>query len=498
MRYRPGKGIGIIRGDLAALLRFDAPSELIDELWTIAGENGDFARVLSAILAQGFDAVGDFALLHRDQGRPTIILRGDVQADDGGEQWSGAGEYPWRHIAVGDSQNIRLSLSTNTSDEVELPLLTGVVHTSSITLANIGEPPLTAPAPAASAQSAAVKHHPNGTATAPPAVAQVAKAPAGPQAATEPSATLHPPPRTAPAPQPASPPPSTPQPASAMAAEPESAAPIPGPPVPGYPTSVTSVPSTPAPAGTGAPAADSMPTDSEPADSEPADSKPADSKPADSEPVDSGPVDSGPAHPVPAPPDPVPAPTNSTPAMVSAHAMPAPSGPAPAVGPSPAHSAPIPTGPMPTAQVPAPAGPPTAVEDSTILMSTPLLQQVLAEAEQAPQYRLRLITGDLVPLDRPVLVGRAPHHAATDPKSGPPPRLVVVPSPQGDISRTHARVEVSQNTVLVTDLDSTNGMQVRSDFRPPQRLHPGVPTRVDVGSVIDLGDGITLTIEVSQ
>ncbi|WP_448629153.1 FHA domain-containing protein [Cellulomonas soli] len=75
------------------------------------------------------------------------------------------------------------------------------------------------------------------------------------------------------------------------------------------------------------------------------------------------------------------------------------------------------------------------------------------------------------------------------------PRLVTVPSPQQDISRTHAEVRVDSGDVLVTDLGSTNGVQVLDEHGQTRRLHPGEPSRVAVGETVDLGDGVTFTVE---
>lgn len=110
-----------------------------------------------------------------------------------------------------------------------------------------------------------------------------------------------------------------------------------------------------------------------------------------------------------------------------------------------------------------------------------------------PAHRLVLSTGLVVSLDRAVLLGRAPQVSRVANRELP--RLVTVPSPQQDISRTHAEVRVEGGDVLVTDLGSTNGVQVQTDGTPARRLHPGEPTRVGEGETVDLGDGVTFTVE---
>jgi hypothetical protein len=104
-----------------------------------------------------------------------------------------------------------------------------------------------------------------------------------------------------------------------------------------------------------------------------------------------------------------------------------------------------------------------------------------------------LSTGVVVDLDRAVLVGRAPQVARVTNRELP--RLVTVPSPQQDISRTHAEVRAEGDVVLVTDLDSTNGVHVARPGQGARRLHPGEPSVVDPGEVVDLGDGVTFTVE---
>lgn len=108
-------------------------------------------------------------------------------------------------------------------------------------------------------------------------------------------------------------------------------------------------------------------------------------------------------------------------------------------------------------------------------------------------HKLRMSSGLLVPLDRAVLIGRAPvvsRVAARD-----LPRLVTVTSPNQDISRTHAQVHTDGEHVLVTDLNSTNGMLLTEPGQAPRRLRSGEPTPISPGALVDLGDGVTFTLE---
>lgn len=108
-------------------------------------------------------------------------------------------------------------------------------------------------------------------------------------------------------------------------------------------------------------------------------------------------------------------------------------------------------------------------------------------------HRIRMASGLVVPLDRAVLIGRAPVVSRVSARDLP--RLVTVASPNQDISRTHAQVRAEGEDVLVTDLNSTNGMLLVEPGQPARRLRPGEATVVVPGAVVDLGDGVTFELE---
>ncbi len=116
-----------------------------------------------------------------------------------------------------------------------------------------------------------------------------------------------------------------------------------------------------------------------------------------------------------------------------------------------------------------------------------------AASSDGAAAQLVLNTGLIVALDRPVLLGRAPQAARVS--SREMPRLVAVPSPQQDISRTHAEVRMDGDDVLVTDLDSTNGVHVLRPGGGARRLRPGEPRVLAADETIDLGDGVTFVVE---
>ena len=75
------------------------------------------------------------------------------------------------------------------------------------------------------------------------------------------------------------------------------------------------------------------------------------------------------------------------------------------------------------------------------------------------------------------------------------PRLVAVPSPEQDISRSHLEIRPEGVSVLVVDLGSTNGSTLLREGQLPVRLHPNEAVLVVEGDVVDLGEGVTVTFE---
>lgn len=70
-----------------------------------------------------------------------------------------------------------------------------------------------------------------------------------------------------------------------------------------------------------------------------------------------------------------------------------------------------------------------------------------------------------------------------------------VPSPSSDISRSHLIVAARDWSVVVTDLHSTNGTTVVPVGEQSFVLANGESVQVDPGTVLDLGDGVSLRIE---
>lgn len=108
---------------------------------------------------------------------------------------------------------------------------------------------------------------------------------------------------------------------------------------------------------------------------------------------------------------------------------------------------------------------------------------------------LRLSSGDIVTLDRGVLLGRAPSVDPTTPVAQRP-HVVKVASPLRDVSRTHLEIHLEGWHVLVRDLATTNGTTVTLPGHGPQRLLANDQQVIEPGTVIALADEVTLTFEL--
>lgn len=113
-----------------------------------------------------------------------------------------------------------------------------------------------------------------------------------------------------------------------------------------------------------------------------------------------------------------------------------------------------------------------------------------------PVAALLLSTGERIDVDRVVVLGRAPE--ARRFTSTEQPRLVTVPSPQQEISSTHLEVRpgsgADHGSAVVTDLGSTNGTVLVQPGLPAESLKPGIPVQLLPGAVVDLGDGLSITV----
>ncbi|HEY0238154.1 MAG TPA: FHA domain-containing protein, partial [Friedmanniella sp.] len=108
---------------------------------------------------------------------------------------------------------------------------------------------------------------------------------------------------------------------------------------------------------------------------------------------------------------------------------------------------------------------------------------------------LRSSNGQTVDMVGSVLVGRAP---SRDRARVEDPTLLTVTSPSHDISRTHLEVFASGWDVGVTDLHSTNGTVLVAPDGSIRTMDPGETAIVELGTSLELADGISVLIDFPQ
>lgn len=124
-----------------------------------------------------------------------------------------------------------------------------------------------------------------------------------------------------------------------------------------------------------------------------------------------------------------------------------------------------------------------------------VLEQQPFEAQRPVLGKLVLSSGGVVPLDRPVIMGRNP--SLPSGYEGELPHLVKLPDPGRDISSQHLEVRLYFWHVILRDLRSTNGTQVKPRGGVPFRLRPHDPIVIEPGSVVSLAGVLSFRYEVS-
>jgi hypothetical protein len=123
-------------------------------------------------------------------------------------------------------------------------------------------------------------------------------------------------------------------------------------------------------------------------------------------------------------------------------------------------------------------------------------QEMAPDVVSQPVASLVFSTGEVLAVDRTVLVGRAPE--ARRFASHDQPHVVTVPSPQQEISSTHLEIRpgagADHGAAIATDLGSTNGTVLALPGLDPEEMKPGIAVSLVPGAVLDLGDGVTIQV----
>jgi hypothetical protein len=110
-----------------------------------------------------------------------------------------------------------------------------------------------------------------------------------------------------------------------------------------------------------------------------------------------------------------------------------------------------------------------------------------SQPEPSPRYGFRVSGGEERRLDSVFYLGRRP--VAPRIPSASPPTLVTVDSRTSAVSAVHLEIRQVGDSVVVTDLGSTNGTVVRTPRGKSERLRGGQSVAVMPGTTVDIGDG---------
>jgi hypothetical protein len=107
--------------------------------------------------------------------------------------------------------------------------------------------------------------------------------------------------------------------------------------------------------------------------------------------------------------------------------------------------------------------------------------------------RLRFSDGTVVELDGPRVIGRSPFLQGT--YGSELPELVVLQSPEQNLSKNHLEIRLQDWRVYAVDLGSSNGTELTLPGRDPQRLFPNQPALLEPGCRLVLGSEVTAEFE---
>lgn len=144
--------------------------------------------------------------------------------------------------------------------------------------------------------------------------------------------------------------------------------------------------------------------------------------------------------------------------------------------------------PEPAVPAPAPAVPTTAPKPAATATNG-----TTASAPASASYAALLLdTGQSIPVNRTIVLGRAPS----------PQRATDSPIPVEDqtrsLSRTHVRIAPSEGGITIEDLNSANGTRARSPNGQTHTLVPGQPIELPMNSQLLLGERLISVVDLRQ
>ena len=185
----------------------------------------------------------------------------------------------------------------------------------------------------------------------------------------------------------------------------------------------------------------------------------------------------------------------------------APKAPVAPPAPTARFSAPMPQPPAreasaeaPPAEVEAPRPPEPAVPTTAPALPTTApkpaataTNSTTASAPASASYAALLLdTGQSIPVNRTIVLGRAPS----------PQRATDSPIPVEDqtrsLSRTHVRIAPSEGGITIEDLNSANGTRARSPNGQTHTLVPGQPIELPMNSQLLLGERLISVVDLRQ
>ena len=167
--------------------------------------------------------------------------------------------------------------------------------------------------------------------------------------------------------------------------------------------------------------------------------------------------------------------------------------PAQPAAPAPASSRPTPARPQsapatpPTRQRPV-AAPPQGAPRSA---PRPAAAKPAAGAN-GPHTGLLLDTGQSIPVDRTIVLGRAP--SPVSPGDVPIP----VDDQTRSLSRTHVRITPTASGISIVDMNSANGTRARTPNGRTHTLVPGQPLELPLNSQLLLGERLISVVDLRQ